>query len=70
MTDERRIENVINITEAVWTLNRTKVLNELGRAAGQEIPAECEKLVEWAFRFGASYMERALGKGRKNVQMQ
>lgn len=63
MSDERKIENIVNITETLWTLNKSKVLKELAACAKtDEIPEECHRLVEAAFRFGATYMERAIGR--------
>ena len=61
MSEERKIENIVNITETLWTLNKSKVLKELAVCAKtDEIPEECHRLVEAAFRFGATYMERAI----------
>ena len=63
MTDNRRIENIVNITDTLWTLNKTRVLGEIATCAKMdEIPQDCHKLVEAAFRFGATYMERAIGR--------
>ena len=63
MSDERRIENIVELTETMWILNKRKVLKELAQSAKMdEIPEDCHRLVEAAFRFGATYMERTIGR--------
>lgn len=64
MTDERRVENVVNITDTLWQLNKYKLIEQIAYACDQEVPEDCYKLMEWCFRFGAMHMERALGKER------
>lgn len=64
MTDERRVENVIDITDTLWQLNKYKVIGKIETASESKVPEDCYKLMEWCFRYGAMYMERAIG-GRK-----
>ena len=64
MTDERRVENVIDITDTLWQLNKYKVIGKIETASECKVPEDCYKLMEWCFRYGAMYMERAIG-GRK-----
>ena len=64
MSNARRIENVVNITDTLWRLNKHRLVSEIETASGQKIPEECYPFMEWCFRYGAMYMERALGKGR------
>lgn len=61
MTDDRRIENVVNITDTLWQLNRYKLFDVLEKASGTKVPEECYPLVEWSFRYGALFMEKAIG---------
>lgn len=58
---EKRTINIVNMTDTLWQLNRYKVLEQIGKLGG-EVPGECEMLVEAAFRFGAMYMEKAIGR--------
>ena len=63
MTDERRMKNVIDITETLWTLNKPKVLDQLKSLnGGYAVPDDCVKLIEYSFRTGAVYMERTIGR--------
>ena len=62
MTEERRMENVVNITDTLWQLNRYKLLDYIADQSGSEVPEECYKLIEVSFRTGAALMERALGR--------
>ena len=63
MADEKRMKNVIDITETLWTLNRPKVLEQLKSLnGGHAVPSDCVKLIEYSFRTGAVYMEKAIGR--------
>lgn len=64
MTQERKVENVVNITDMLWRLNKYRLMEQIEQASGEEVPEECYKLMEWCFRFGAMHMEKALGKAR------
>lgn len=61
MTKERRIENVVGITDTLWQLNRYKLFDQIEKASGTKVPEDCHKLIEWSFRYGAMYMEKAIG---------
>jgi hypothetical protein len=65
MTDKRRVENVVNITDTLWQLNKYKLIEQIAYASDQEVPEECYPLMEWCFRYGAMYMERAIGGERR-----
>lgn len=64
MTDKRRVENVVGITDTLWQLNRYKLLDQIEKASGTKVPEECYELIEWSFRYGAMFMEKAIG-GKK-----
>ena len=64
MTQERKVENVVNITDMLWRLNKYRLMEQIEQASGEEVPEECYKLMEWCFRFGAMWMEKAIGKNR------
>lgn len=64
MTDERRVENVVNITDTLWQLNRYKLFDYIESKAKTPVPEECYDLIEVSFRCGAAMMEKAIG-GRK-----
>ena len=62
MTDERRTQNLVNITDTLWQLNRYTVIEQIEKASKCKIPEDCYQFMEWTYRFGAMHMERALGK--------
>ncbi len=64
MTEERRVDNVINITETLWQLNRYKLFDQIARMSGTNVSEDCYPLIEVSFRCGAALMEKAIG-GRK-----
>ena len=64
MTQERKIENVVGITDTLWKLRKFELIQQIENASGEEVPEECYKLMEWCFRFGAMWMEKAIGKNR------
>lgn len=63
MTEERRNQNIMDITDTLWKLNRYKLLDQIERMTGFPVPADCYDLIEVSFRSGAVLMERAVGKG-------
>ena len=62
MSEERRTENVVNITNTLWQLNKYKLMDYIAQSSGREVPEECYELIEVSFRTGAALMERALGR--------
>lgn len=64
MSDERRIENIVNITDTLWQLNRSKKVEGVEKLTGTKMPDDCMKLAEYFYRAGAVDMERAIG-GKK-----
>lgn len=64
MTEERRIDNVVGISDTLWKLNHNKVIKQIEQVSHGEVPEDCYKLIECAFRFGAVMMERAIGGPR------
>ena len=64
MSDERRIENIVNITDTLWQLNRAKKVVGVEKLTGTKMPDDCMKLAEYFYRAGAVDMERAIG-GKK-----
>ena len=62
MTDKRRIENIVELTDTLWQLNKWTVLNSFEERCGQPVPEDCVPLIEQSFRIGAAFMERAIGK--------
>ena len=64
MSDERRIENIVNITDTLWQLNRTKKVEGVEMLTGTKMPDDCMKLAEYFYRAGAVDMERTIG-GKK-----
>lgn len=62
MTNERRVENVVGITDTLWQLNKYKLMDYIAQSSGREVPEECYELIEVSFRTGAALMERALGR--------
>lgn len=57
-----RSDTVVGLSETLWKLNKYKTLDKLQELnGGKEIPEDCYTLIEAAFRFGAVFMERAIG---------
>lgn len=65
MSEERRTQNVVNITDTLWKLNRFKLFNYIEEKSGTAVPEDCNELIEVAFRTGAALMERAIGGERR-----
>lgn len=65
MSDERRVENVVGITNTLWALNRYRLFDYIEEKSGTPVPEECYELIEVAFRCGAAMMESAIGGKRK-----
>lgn len=64
MSNERRIENIVNITDTLWQLNRAKKVEGVEKLTGTKMPKDCMKLAEYFYRAGAVDMERAIGGNR------
>lgn len=64
MTEERRNQNIVDITDTLWKLNRYKLFDQVERMTGFPVPPECYELMECSFRSGAVLMQRAIGKER------
>lgn len=62
MTDKRRIENIVGITDTLWQLNKRVVLDSFEARCGHPVPEECIPLIEQSFRIGAAFMEKAIGR--------
>lgn len=64
MTSAKKVENIIGISDTLWQLHRSKVLNYIEQECGHQVPEDCIGLIERGFRYGAVCMEKAIG-GRK-----
>lgn len=64
---DKRVENVVNISDTLWQLNRFNVIAQIEKLSGTSVPEDCMELIECSFRFGAVLMEKALTRGKKNV---
>lgn len=64
---DKRVENVVNISDTLWQLNRFNVIAQIEKLSGTPVPEDCMELIECSFRFGAVLMEKALTRGKKNV---
>ncbi len=62
MTKERKIENLVGLTDTLWQVNKYKMIKEIEKASGHEVPEACYELMEWCYRYGAMHMERTIGK--------
>lgn len=67
MTEERKVENLVNITDTLWKLNKYRLTEQIEKTSGVKVPEECDALLEMAFRTGAALMAKALGKDHRNV---
>ena len=66
MTTERRVENIVQLSDTLWQLNKHRVIGQIEGLSGAPVPEDCYQLIECSFRFGAVLMEKALSKGRRN----
>lgn len=66
MTNTRRVQNIIGISDTLWQLNRSKVIKFIEQECGHDVPEECYELIERGFRYGAVIMEKAI-KRRENA---
>ena len=64
MTEERRMSNMVNITDTLWKLNKYRLMKQIRKMSGVEVPEDCYDLIEVSFRTGAALMGKALGKER------
>lgn len=62
MTDKRRIENIVQLSETIWAVNKNKLIKDIESMTGEPVPEDCMKLIEFAFRFGCVKMEQTVGK--------
>lgn len=60
MTEEKRVDNIVNLSDTLWKLNKRRVLEQIEALSGAPVPEECMELIECSFRFGAVLMERAI----------
>lgn len=67
MTHERRIENIVGISDTLWQLNNQRVIGQIEALCGHPVPADCIELIECSFRFGAVLMEKAIGSRREQA---
>lgn len=65
MKDQRRIDNIVGLSDTLWTLNKWTVLDYFERTCGHPVPDECIPLIEQSFRIGSVMMEKAIGKDVK-----
>lgn len=65
MTDKRRVDNVVGITNTLWALNKYRLLDYIEEKSHTPVPVECYDLIEVAFRCGAAMMESAIGRERR-----
>ena len=62
MTDKRRVENVVRLTDTIWQVNKNKIVAEIEEWTGEPVPVDCMKLIEFCVRRGCVLMEQTVGK--------
>jgi hypothetical protein len=62
MTDNRRIENIVQLTDTIWQVNKDKILKDIEEWTGEPVPEACYKLIEFCVRRGCVLMEQTVGK--------
>lgn len=62
MTDKRRIENVVQLTDTIWQVNKNKIVAEIEEWTGEPVPEDCMRLIEFCVRRGCVLMEQTVGK--------
>ena len=62
MTDNRRIENIVQLTDTIWQVNKDKILKDIEKWTGEPVPEACYKLIEFCVRRGCVLMEQTVGK--------
>lgn len=60
MTEEKRVDNIVNLSDTLWKLNKRRVLEQIEALSGAPVPEDCMELIECSFRFGAVLMEKAI----------
>lgn len=67
MTEKRRIENIVQLTDTIWNVNKKSVLDEIEKRTGAPVPEECLSLIEFCFRYGCVKMEQTVGKNWRSA---
>ena len=62
MTEKRRVENVVQLTDTIWQVNKNKILKEIEEWTGEPVPEACYSLIEFCIRRGCVLMEQTVGK--------
>ena len=62
MTEKRRAENVVQLTDTIWQVNKNKILKEIEEGTGEPVPEACHRLIEFCIRRGCVLMEQTVGK--------
>lgn len=62
MADNRRIENIVQLTDTIWQVNKNKILKDIEEWTGEPVPEACYKLIEFCVRRGCVLMEQTVGK--------
>lgn len=62
MTEKRRAENVVQLTDTIWQVNKNKILKEIEEWTGEPVPGACHRLIEFCIRRGCVLMEQTVGK--------
>ena len=62
MTEKRRVENVVQLTDTIWQVNKNKILKEIEEWTGEPVPEACYGLIEFCIRRGCVLMEQTVGK--------
>lgn len=62
MADKRRIENIIQLTETIWSVNKNRLIDKIEEMTGGPVPEDCLTLMEFCFRNGCVAMEQTIGK--------
>lgn len=55
-------ERIVRMIDTIWGLNKYKVIEDIAKTSGCDVPRDCYGLIETAFKFGALHMEMANGK--------
>lgn len=62
MTEKRRTENIVQLTDTIWEVNKYKILKKIEKDSGAPVPKDCHYLIEYCIRYGAVLMEQTVGK--------
>lgn len=67
MTDERRIESRIQMSDTLWFARKHDVIEILEKLSGKAIPEDCTQLIKETFRIAVAMTMNQLDGERRHT---